>query len=337
LWVVAAVGVVPMVLFASWFSLETAPRILATELAVALAAAAAGGAFGFLFGIPRAMANADRRGQLYQSNTNLEQVSDWLTKILIGLGLAQIGALGANVTSLGDTLAKALGESGTTGRVVGLSIVFFYAAMGFILAYLPASISLGERLQDAERRLQTINAALPVAPSKVVEAELRRDAPVSEPSGGRATQLGVEVREVAQSGLAVPAETYRRLALELKREGHYREAVDAYVQAAALDPSDATALNFAGVLCSKYLHDYPRAAELYRRAITVDPSYLSPVYNSACNEARRGATREALRLLAMAIAGDVKYVELARNDRADGGPFIGLRDDPEFLRLLDGG
>ena len=55
---------------------------------------------GFLFGIPRTLQGlpeaADARlsesvRQRYMVNTNLEQVSDWLTKIIVGVGLVQFG------------------------------------------------------------------------------------------------------------------------------------------------------------------------------------------------------------------------------------------------------
>ena len=61
----------------------------------------AGGAFtigallGFLFGVPRALTGATQEAGL-RSNTNLEQISDWLTKILVGVGLVEIGRLASS-------------------------------------------------------------------------------------------------------------------------------------------------------------------------------------------------------------------------------------------------
>ncbi|MDB5020626.1 MAG: hypothetical protein JWQ28_1753 [Pedobacter sp.] len=53
---------------------------------------------GFLFGIPK---NVSKNASgTYTSNTNLEEISDWLTKILVGLGLTQISFIPTKVESI---------------------------------------------------------------------------------------------------------------------------------------------------------------------------------------------------------------------------------------------
>src|SRR5688500_18795600 len=53
-----------------------------------------GGLVGFLFGIPKTVApSEDGQNGIHRSwhpNTSLEQISDWLTKILLGIGLTQL-------------------------------------------------------------------------------------------------------------------------------------------------------------------------------------------------------------------------------------------------------
>ena len=61
------------------------PKISMAMLAT-LAASAVGGLTGFLFGVPKGPSDRDeqqRSGFFYRPNTNLEQVSDWLTKIMV--------------------------------------------------------------------------------------------------------------------------------------------------------------------------------------------------------------------------------------------------------------
>jgi hypothetical protein len=110
--VAIGVGVAAILLFpiqasslAQYFS------VLTTGVLFAGAFLALGSLAGFLFGIPYAnqqqntgqqvegetavMAEptrqADERNlRLYRPNTNLEQISDWLTKILVGVGLVQL-------------------------------------------------------------------------------------------------------------------------------------------------------------------------------------------------------------------------------------------------------
>jgi len=89
---------------------------------VALAALVAGGAFGvgglvgFLFGIPRSLAGIkteDDKSQsgAYRANTNLEEISDWLTKILVGVGLVQFATFAQHFRELVDFMGPAFGSA----------------------------------------------------------------------------------------------------------------------------------------------------------------------------------------------------------------------------------
>ncbi|MBL7911967.1 MAG: hypothetical protein JNJ41_12990 [Bacteroidia bacterium] len=52
-----------------------------------------GGIIGFIFGIPKSLQNANPNGDSsakFVTNTSLEQISDWLTKIIVGVGLIEI-------------------------------------------------------------------------------------------------------------------------------------------------------------------------------------------------------------------------------------------------------
>src|SRR4051812_541587 len=75
-----------------------------TELAAAIilsgASLFAGILVGFLFGIPKtARRKTEPSSSLtlmegdYQPNTNLEEISDWLTKMLLGIGLVELKRL----------------------------------------------------------------------------------------------------------------------------------------------------------------------------------------------------------------------------------------------------
>lgn len=75
---------------------------IVTFLLTAGASMAGGAAIGFLFGLPRAekfrfITKADfdhnARNNTYGDNTNLEEVSDWLTKIIVGLTLIKLNLI----------------------------------------------------------------------------------------------------------------------------------------------------------------------------------------------------------------------------------------------------
>lgn len=125
-------------------------------LVVAGAAAVLGAALGFLFGVPR-MRGGDQPKEAgpgaYVPNTNLEQVSDWLTKVLLGVGLTQLGSLGERLEQLGRTLAPVLGgEDGAAPFAAAL--VLYFLLFGFLAGWLVTRLLLPQVLTDADRALQ---------------------------------------------------------------------------------------------------------------------------------------------------------------------------------------
>jgi hypothetical protein len=107
---------------------------VATVLAVGWAAWMLPGLFGIIFALPRASAALqDETG--FGPNDNLLTISDWLTKILVGFGLAQAGnvseAFGGLTRSIGDKLG--IGELGQP--LIG-GVILVCAACGFLYGYL---------------------------------------------------------------------------------------------------------------------------------------------------------------------------------------------------------
>ncbi|MFC9325981.1 hypothetical protein [Kitasatospora sp. NPDC057015] len=132
-------------------------QALGGGLMVAGAAAVLGGALGFLFGVPRIRAGeqpapvgpAGPARDSYVPNTNLEQVSDWLTKVLLGVGLTQLGSLGARLHQLGAALAPALGgEPGAAPFAAAL--VLYFLVLGFLAGWLATRLLLPRALSNAD-------------------------------------------------------------------------------------------------------------------------------------------------------------------------------------------
>jgi len=99
----ASIHIFPLALIVLGFIASVASALLTGAgggfvgllLLIAITALLAGGLLGFLFGIPkvnRQYAPGDdyAKSRKYFPNTNLEEVSDWLTKIIIGVGLTQL-------------------------------------------------------------------------------------------------------------------------------------------------------------------------------------------------------------------------------------------------------
>lgn len=123
---------------------------LGTGIAAALAAAAAGSLAGFLFGLPRSAQEGDsgKGRQGFEENTNLEQISDWLTKILVGVGLIQIGNAGDPARRLVAAVAEGMGGT-PAARVVAASLLLTAAAWGFLVSYMLARVRAGRVLRSA--------------------------------------------------------------------------------------------------------------------------------------------------------------------------------------------
>lgn len=139
-----------------------------TSFVLFAAAAAVGAALGFLFGLPRARvsdlagdgtgtaaspAPVAKPSTYYLTNSNLIKVSDWLTTIVIGLGLVNLGKIGPAVRELAHALEAPLGKAAYSGAV-GVGVVIVGLLAGFILDYLWTSIRVRELLEEAERQNQ---------------------------------------------------------------------------------------------------------------------------------------------------------------------------------------
>jgi len=141
----------------------------AVGLMTGAAAFAVGALAGFLFGIPRALAQqpaADppvNNGSQYGPNTNLEQISDWLTKILVGVGLVQIGQIGAAIDKLAEGPAESLG---THGHSVAIMLLVSFFILGFLTSYLYTRLNLQRIFEPFRAALkkqgEDLTSALPL-------------------------------------------------------------------------------------------------------------------------------------------------------------------------------
>ncbi|MEV6521596.1 hypothetical protein AB0M43_06655 [Longispora sp. NPDC051575] len=112
---------------------------------VSVAALAVGALLGFLFGIPRTLQHerptGGHGGAAYGVNTNLEQISDWLTKILVGVGLVQFAVIGRQFGRLVSAVGEAFG-GGAAGRLVAGTLMVAFLLSGFLVGYVATRTTL---------------------------------------------------------------------------------------------------------------------------------------------------------------------------------------------------
>lgn len=145
-----------------------------------LAAVLSGGSVGFLFGIPRSRTGKslvpasptpapptttspttsdtqpldateapptppDAGTQQIVSTGNetaIEQISDWLTKIIVGVGLTNLRDLPGQLNTVGKYVATSIDPNGPINIGLGLGIVIYFAVLGVITGYLMTQIFL---------------------------------------------------------------------------------------------------------------------------------------------------------------------------------------------------
>jgi hypothetical protein len=138
-----------------------AARASAARVATLWAAAycAVGFLGGFLFGIPRTLQRDDvtDSSDPYKQrvNTNLEQISDWLTKIIVGLGLVQLrqvpSYLGRAAEWMAQSFSPAPGAQLAQVASVSNSIIVLYSIVGFLAGYLITRLYLSGAFRRADQ------------------------------------------------------------------------------------------------------------------------------------------------------------------------------------------
>jgi len=152
-------------------------------------AALVGGFLGLLFGIPKSVSDpapmpipppagnkdatsAETSRQLaapqrlsYAVNTNLEQISDWLTKIIVGVALTQIPTIRGEFSRIADYFGSGFATCALDCKVgsVGAAVIIIYGlSSGFLAGYLFTRMFLpgAFRRADNEAELRWRNIQL---------------------------------------------------------------------------------------------------------------------------------------------------------------------------------
>jgi Tetratricopeptide repeat len=319
--ILAGIGCVLILLYALrfWASGETA-RIFAVGVLVAGAALSGGFLMGFIFGIPRvggkAIAEAaavpggahasasDAESSAVTPNSNLVEISDWLTKIIVGVGLVELnsipGKLGALAYYLGPSLRPAQCDGKATcadyigtGQAAGLAIIFFYFMVGFLLGYVWTRLYFQRDLEVQKLRWDQWLSAL----IRLAEVSINQG------------QLDEAMRALDQ---ALQFDPYDGRAVLSKARVLKRQAM----QKAENSPERKELLNLALAFANQ--------------SITLLPTLAEPFYNKACYQALLGVGKtEVLQNLQSAFRLDDKLRGYAKSDT----DLQSLWEDDDFKRL----
>lgn len=236
--VAAALGLAAIATYAS--RTESVAGVAAVGVMLAGAAAVSGVLLGFVFAIPRTAVADTRvdadieppRRTRFEGNTNLEQISDWLTKILVGAGLVQLGSIRSGLGDLVSAVSPALGGGPAAAAFAGALLVYF-VVLGFLVGWLLTRLFLGEALAaaDEEKAYDVLDQAAVAAQEGDTErsaelravardymataraaAELYNALRATKPSGwGRTAELEAAVRAAQVNAQTMSAEGVRAL------------------------------------------------------------------------------------------------------------------------------
>jgi hypothetical protein len=152
-----------------------------------LAAMAAGSIFGFIIGIPRLNKNytPSLNDNKFEGNTNLEEISDWITKLIIGVTLTQVILFPKFLSDIADTVVKAAQcpeKCGVYDKTIVITVIIYNFIFGFYLGYLGARILLvkifnslakyDSLVLENKNDSETINNIISIEESKMLNINL---------------------------------------------------------------------------------------------------------------------------------------------------------------------
>jgi hypothetical protein len=233
-----------------------------------------------------------------ETNTNLVEISDWLTKILVGVGLVELTKIPHSLRSLCSFLGPGLRANDSPSYVASsesfaLGIVLFFFGVGFLIGYLWTRLYFQRALSEMADLASRIDKAwLDADSAELLMREGRLD------DAMRVVDNALAVNGLNGKALVVKGRILKRLAQASGKPGDKSLLQEA--------------LNYAS-----------RAAE-------VMSNKGAPLYNMACYRALLGVDKgEVLKNLEQAIQTKPKYRQEARGDE----DFKTLWDLDEFKEL----
>jgi hypothetical protein len=265
----------------------------------ALALFATGAGVGFLFGIPRVLQrerspaparspserpagggpvegngpSAPSLAYHQRVNTNLEEISDWLTKIIVGVSLIQLRSIPDHLRRLADLIGASLnGTASAPDRGFGVSLVLFYATTGFLYGYLATRLYVQGALARAERGIEEdslrAERELRTQSDKVVkefEEALRQPAvqPAAALEGAQSDEIDAHLRALADEYLSVHLDDWTQ---RVRKKDSLAAEMGAYVSSRGISRDKLAGETNEGLLLAlaAAVHGAPEPADTGR-------------------------------------------------------------------------
>ncbi len=287
-------------------------QVFCVALLWSLAFTALGGLVGFLFGIPRVLQGDNPAsvnnsatiaaplsssqippnapvniGYRQQVNTNLEQISDWLTKILVGVGLIKFEEIWRWIDTVATKIAEGIGQS---NQPFAAALIIYFCIVGFMGNYLLTRIWLAPVLAISDAKATAISRREVIAKASADTSNVNFTAPLYADDAGTPRVSTPEVREVTTLGLGEmksPAEVETWAKAQLG-SANYEQAINGYSKLISLKPDDiivrlefAAALYYAGRPRKTSVEQLFEAYNLMKRnPVDVDDTLKMKIYRA---------------------------------------------------------
>ena len=135
-----------------------------------------------------------------RANTNLDQISDWLTKILVGVSLTQVSSLPGWLKKYAKFAASGLGGY-PNSEIFATGILIYYIFVGFLCGFLLTRLAIAGAIREADLEAGVVRVA-----QKVADVESKISEEVQQKKTDEETLSLVQVQLSASRGAALPSQ-----------------------------------------------------------------------------------------------------------------------------------
>ena len=304
---------------------------LPSLLITALGSILVGSLVGFLFGFPKANKKKNNEDEKsFQLNTNLEEITDWLTKILVGIGISQLSSAKSNI----KLLINFINKDNDVPQSIILFLLLYFVIYGFFVGYLSSSLYLKSLLDN-----KYFNAEVFIHD---VEKELEKyygtgKAFVDSKLSGLNNKFSFDklkvlkmIDHLEKKGANISPNGYRNIGIQFLKYHDNDTALELFLKSAEID-QNAHALSNISVVYTNRLHQ-PKLGEKYlKEALRLHPDNALVNYNYACMLLRKGKKQKSLEYLQKSIQENKdEYLSGAQNDSV----WKEIEDDDKFKELV---
>jgi len=153
------------------FAAQGGWKLLFLSVLMAAASYICGFFLGFLFGLPKRVTDTQ---MTYNLNNNLVDISDWLTKIIIGLGLVEIKSIPVYLLSVGSYVQRSTNGDESI-KIYSVCCIVYFTIFGLYYGFNYMRLFLSAQFKEADDNLLKKEAQLSLKKEELEQQNLAPD------------------------------------------------------------------------------------------------------------------------------------------------------------------